>query len=271
MKISSCPKPKIELIDYNTIAFTIDSSYTPDYWIEYGIEGLIQGTTDSVMNEDSTYSVVPNGTLIHVTENPFYLTGLDENTTYTIYTRCDSVIHTCLPATNVRTSYLQSLPFCEDFSSCQNNTIPTGWVNYRDGHYNICDYPYKNSSDQMQFYAYYSSTSQYLIMPSVDIDSIKNIDLYFNMSSNSYNYTSIVVGIMTNQYDVNTFEPIKTFRNTSSNVWEDQHVSFRDYQGNGKFIAFKGINTCNYCGYSWYIDDLKILSCPKPKILLYLT
>ena len=269
LKISSCPKPKIELIDYNTIAFTIDSSYTPNYWIEYGAEGLVQGTTDSVMNEDSTYTVVPNGTLIHVTENPFYLTGLDENTTYTIYTRCDSAIYTCLPATNIRTSHLQSLPYCEDFSSYTDNKPPTGWVNYRDGNYNVNDYPCKNGSAQIQFYAYYSSTSQYLIMPSVDIDSLKNVDLYFNMYSDDHTSKSIVVGVMTNQYDINTFVPIKTLRNTNSYVWEDKHVSFRDYQGDGKFIAFKGVNTCNWCGYSWYIDDLKISSCPQPEIQLY--
>ncbi len=266
LKISSCPKPKIELRDYNTIVFTIDSSYTPDYWIEYGLENFAQGSTDSVMNEDSTYTQVANGTLIHVTENPFSITGLEENTTYTIYTRCDSTIHTCLPATNVRTSYLQSLPYCEDFSSYSNYIIPTGWVNYRDGNYNVNDYPYRTNYAEIRFYGY-SSTTQYFVMPSVDIDSIKNIDLYFDMYSDNYNYTSIVVGVMTNQYDINTFVSIDTLKNTSSFTWQSKHISFKDYQRDGKFIAFKGINTRN-SWYSWYIDDLKISSCPKPKIEL---
>ena len=268
LKISSCPKPKIELRDYNTIVFTIDSSYTPNYWIEYGAEGLVQGSTDSIMNEDSTYTVVPNGTLIHVTENPFYLIGLDENTTYTIYTRCDSAIYTCLPATNIRTSHLQSLPYCEDFSSYSNYTIPTGWVNYRDGNYNVNDYPYRTNYPEIRFYGY-SSTTQYFIMPSVNIDSIKHIDLYFDMYSDNYNYTSIIVGVMTNQYDINTFVPIKTLRNTISSAWQnDYHVSFRNYQGEGRFIAFKGINNSG-SWRSWYIDNLKISSCPTPDVQLY--
>ena len=80
------------------------------------------------MNEDSTYTIVPNGTLIHVTENPFYLTDLDTNTTYSFYTRCDSAIYTCLPSTDIKTLYLpESIPYCENFESYDNNSIPEKW------------------------------------------------------------------------------------------------------------------------------------------------
>ena len=85
------------------------------FYVEYGPTGFAQGT----------------GTVEHIDITPYDI-PLDYETTYDFYFRCDADVPSCSPAQTVTTlTPPLELPYCEDFDSYANNTIPTDWKKYR--------------------------------------------------------------------------------------------------------------------------------------------
>ena len=97
--VSPCPLPDLTVSGARQVKAALPEGTPVDYWMEYGPEGCIQG--------DST------NTLVHVTENPYYITGLQPNTTYNFFARCFEQVPTCAPPTTLTTSEEMSIPYCE--------------------------------------------------------------------------------------------------------------------------------------------------------------
>ena len=276
LRIQSCPRVSVSLSAGATVRFDVDTTLSaPDYYIEYGPQGFTQLTEDTVWNADSTqYTLQPQGTTIHVTSTPFFVTGLDENTTYDFYTRCDSAVSTCFPANRIKTSHILPMPYCENFDSYSSGYYqqPAGWYAYYSNSNNN-QYPYLYNGyyysccNSLYFYNY-SSYLQYIALPDVDIDSIKNVDMFFNMRmwSSAYSYSSMIVGVMDNPTDFSTFTPVDTVTCSDGNNYQEKHVSFNNYVGNGRFIAFRyhSSNGWREC----FVDDVRLQSCPRPSASL---
>ena len=117
----------------------------------------------------------------------------------------------------------------------------------------------------------------YIITPSLDIDQISKYKVKFKAYTTvSYMYTgcgsndyarSIIVGVVTNPYDMSTFTPMKTVENIHYNPYPYE-VYLEDYVcdlngDTGKFVAFYsnfGIQN------QVYLDDIEfelIDSCPR--------
>ena len=275
LQVSACPLPDFTVEGAHQVKATLPAGTEVDYYIEYGTGSFAQFQEDTVWNADSSaYTLQPHGTIIHVTENPYYITGLQPNTTYRFYSRCDSLGTTCLTSTVLTTAQGYSLPYCETFDSYGSgeNNRPTGWYAYN-SYYNdnrrpyVCSWTYISCCRSLYFYNR-GSNWEYTTLPDFEIDSIRNLELYFSMYASSSNTDNmIVVGVMDNQYDYSTFTPVDTVSCTAPGIYQYQHVSLSSYRGRGRFIALQHLITTN----NWrelYIDDLRVNSVPTPSIVL---
>ena len=248
--VSPCPLPDLTVSGARQVKAALPEGTPADYWMEYGPEGCIQG--------DST------NTLVHVTENPYYITGLQPNTTYNFFARCFEQVPTCAPPTTLTTSEEMSIPYCETFDTTPDYQMPTGWTRHNNSNSN---YPRKNYDGIIQFYnsCNYNSSS-YAVMPDVAVDSLRHLDLYFDLYSDR-NQFLMIVGVMDDQNDVNTFVPVDTVQNTATYTWQPVNASLHSYRGTGRFIAFCMVNTTGNCN-SMYIDNLRINDHPTPSVAL---
>ena len=82
----------------------------------------------------------------------------------------------------------------------------------------------------------------------------------------SYSFYTLLVGVMTNPNDPETFEPIAHVDNGTSTAVEYIELDFANYQGEGRYIAFKNVRpTATEFDGDWndihsvnYIDDIKL-------------
>lgn len=245
--ISEYQKPLINLIDATTVLVQHTDDREPDYWIEYGPQGTVQGDE--------------NNTFVHITSDSVLIEHLDPLTTYDFYHHSDSSGVSCFPYTRITTSISLEIPYCDAFDDYPRYSCPTNWVRYmsRSGY----DYPRVNNSSQLEFYCYGNDVCQ-ISTPALDIDSLKNIELYFDMMTSYPQYSKLVIGVMSDINDLSTFVGVDTINNTSSSEWKSKHVSLRTYRGNGKFLTFRMLSTSGW--RSLYIDNLYIQSCPRPSI-----
>ena len=157
-----------------------------------------------------------------------------------------------LPATPGFPSYLNSWYFgsSEDVVTPYVNTGRTSYLE----HYS------KDASFALSFYAthYFENdfmggiktkpyipggSFAYAALPKL-ADDVDVADLYLSFNAVSYEFNSesdlsaIIVGVMTDPYDNMTFEAVDTVRLTDVRFFEEEIVSFENYKGNGKFIAF---------------------------------
>ena len=104
----------------------------------------------------------------------------------------------------------------------------------------------------------------YAVAPELNVDDVSKLQVSFwtinQMSKQVLTFGSdfckIVVGVMTDPSNKNTFVPVDTVEITSVQKFEEVFVSLETYKGNGKFIAFmseikEGTN-------AFVIDDLTI-------------
>ena len=95
-------------------------------------------------------------------------------------------------------------------------------------------------------------------MPAVDTNvSALQMSLYVKQSKAEYR---LVVGVMSDLNDASTFVPVATINNSSTTNMVYHEVSFADYTGNGRYIAFRNTNSAsstNVWGCN-YIDDITL-------------
>ncbi len=127
-----------------------------------------------------------------------------------------------------------------------------------------------NNKNYLQLYDYVSSSGSYVgayaIMPELDVDSISKYQINFwgrSYNSSSYN-NQVIVGVVTDPSDLNTFVAVDTL-NLSKSAWDPYSVGFENYEGDymgemGRNIMFlSDFGTTNYA----YISEISVELIPK--------
>ena len=102
---------------------------------------------------------------------------------------------------------------------------------------------------------------QAIVLPPVDvsIDAINALYLNFWARSSTRNDDPVlIVGVMTNPNDINTFQTVDSvFIDPAIRVWDRYEVSFENYNGNGQYIAIRA-NRPSLADWTATIDDITI-------------
>ena len=251
-----------DILASNITQTTADITWTPGS-TETSWEVLYGESVDFATDVPSTEST-----------NSISLTGLTPNTLYHVYVRgiCDGGDYSTWEEYSFRTECgaIATLPFTEDFDTYGTGTTvyPSCWGKINT--YTSGDRPYVNSTHyagvgSLYFYAS-SGTYNIAITPQFDaaipVNTLQATFMYRASSSTDY----MIVGVMTDPANANTFVPVDTIHpGSSATAWVEKEVLFNGYNGSGQYIAFyngKATTTC----YS-YIDDLfigLIPTCLKP-------
>ena len=182
---------------------------------------------------------------------------------------------------------ITTLPFIENFDGVQGtttgtqNNLPECW-NHLAGTYSaFAGYPivYSNGTNtyahsglnSIRFYTNLSNTDygdQYAILPQIDVNTypINTLQLSFwarqssNSTSNSF---VIIVGVMDNPLDRNTFAAIETITPTDIN-YNNFTVDLNSYAGTGSYIALKVPRNSSSTSNTGYVDDIEVNIAPVP-------
>ncbi len=102
---------------------------------------------------------------------------------------------------------------------------------------------------------------QAIVLPPVDtgIDAINALYLNFWARSSTRNDDPVlIVGVMTNPNDINTFQAVDSvFIDPAVRVWDRYEVSFENYNGDGQYIAIRA-NRPSLADWTATIDDITI-------------
>ena len=213
-------------------------------------------------------------------------------TEYTVYVRanCGTDDYSFWIPVTFRTACgaITTLPYTENFdsstdttsTSASTNNLPNCWNNHNTGtSTRYSGYPivyssstYANSgSNSMRFYTYTTAgtySSQTAILPPIDpnIYPINTLQLVCQVRALSTSYPFIlVVGVMSNSSNINTFTPEDTITVTST-TYSEYTFYFSQYTGQGNRIAIMAPKPTS--GYNYgYVDDIVVEpapSCIKP-------
>ncbi|MBR4738725.1 MAG: gliding motility-associated C-terminal domain-containing protein [Bacteroidales bacterium] len=185
---SSCP-----IIDFtpdgNTIRCHVRNVMTPE---------LILTLTDEDAVEHNYYITTPNYTI----------DGLKPSTTYTARWHCLYMSDGCMPTLEVRTAAIP-VPYCVDFSSGNNTSLPDGWKVIGRSSDNAQSY----SNNQFRFYSSYNYSYspqyhvynthwQYIILPETEEKDNLTVTIYGSMGNTNQ---QMEIGVLTNPNDTSTF------------------------------------------------------------------
>lgn len=128
-----------------------------------------------------------------------------------------------------------------------------------------------------EIYGYTHKYGNYIALP--EVADLSKVLLKFYMkrySSSVENSSRVAVGILTDPYDISTFDTIATFDATSATEYQPFSCAFGDYKGEGKIIAIQAIESANpyesgstsSSGYGWtnvyysnqYLDWINLYS-----------
>ena len=165
-----------------------------------------------------------------------------------------------------------ALPYCENFD---NN--PTGegnmalyWSGYNTFSWDVGRFPYVNGS---VYHSYHNSlcmrswTSNrcYAVFPHFAIDSIQQLNISFYVKREPTEGGMLIVGVLTDSTNINTFIPLDTFLVTQRNVWTPFNFSFRNYRGTAQRGAFLNVRVEGDAG-NLFIDDFVATAWHGPTI-----
>ncbi len=180
------------------------------------------------------------------------LTGLQVGKGYDIKVMgiCADSLYTILSfTTHCGTVAGSSLPYFEDFATTNDRDIPACWAAY-DGD-DASNYPFVQSDDNQDKYLQLYSSSDYnyynlAVLPEMEValDSLEmTLELYTPapimgwFGAMPYSGT-LIVGAMSDPYDLATFEPIDTLTQVVTETWQEFLIDLGSYTGNGHYIAF---------------------------------
>ncbi|MBR1774248.1 MAG: T9SS type A sorting domain-containing protein [Bacteroidales bacterium] len=140
---------------------------------------------------------------------------------------------------------ITTLPYTEDFNSCgvqSSEAIPNCWTRAA-SHLVMWEYPscvtnYSSVTGNFLCFLAYDGDTNIISAPelSEDID-ITKIKVSFLYESSQVGM-EFVVGVMSDPREAETFIPVDTVKATSSLVWKQMSVTFENYEGEGRYIAF---------------------------------
>lgn len=131
---------------------------------------------------------------------------------------------------------------------------------------------YHNGNPSVEFYTGTTTDGAYAIMPQLDVDSIKDYQVNFWGTSWSTSQDKLIVGVVTDPTDLNTFTVIDTVSFAKTPNWTAVTVSFEKYQGDflgnyGKYIMFLSEFGANNDVNITEISVEKIPSCKPVKAI----
>ncbi|MBP5546626.1 MAG: T9SS type A sorting domain-containing protein [Bacteroidales bacterium] len=107
----------------------------------------------------------------------------------------------------------------------------------------------------------YFCNYQAIVLPQVDVNMDPINALYLNFwarSSTRNDDPVLIVGVMTDPNDINTFQTVDSvFIDPAVRVWDRYEVSFESYNGNGQYIALRA-NRPSLADWTATIDDITI-------------
>ena len=164
------------------------------------------------------------------------------------------------------TSAPMDIPFTCDFEDAESGYDafpPDGW------HYSMGYYPfvYENSSyahsgtKSLLVRTYDDANTCYAVLPPVDITNypLNTLQMTFWARCGS-GYSSLNIGVMTDPYDVSTYQSILTDYGGTASVtttYKKFEVFFDQYTGDGQYIVIR-----TYGSTSCYIDDIEVSVSP---------
>ena len=159
-------------------------------------------------------------------------------------------------------------PYEQDFETTNVNGFPSCW----NRHYSFSStpqHPYVASSGGsrvMQFTAQAANSFSMAVTPLLDAD-ISSLQLSFSYQTNNFNDAQFEIGVISNPTDSTTFKSLQTLSLVQYN-WTEQIISFDDYDGSEKYIAFKWTCTSKApASRIIYLDNIKIKTlsaCAEP-------
>ena len=266
----SCPKPT-GLTASNITTTSIDLSWNENgsasnWVVEYGLTGFTQGA----------------GTTVQVQGTPgTTITGLSASTTYDFYVRSDcggGDVSAWTNKVSVATlcDAVTTLPFTENFDNYGTGTAtayPPCWSKYstytNSSALPYCSATHYQGTGSLYLYVATSGTYNMAITPAFD-NSIPVNTLQATFMYRASNSTDrLIVGVMSDPTNPNTFVPVDTiYPASTASTWVEREVNFSHYTGTGQYIVFLNHYTTAAC-YT-YVDNLVIdliPTCPKPSHL----
>ena len=247
----ACPKPfNLSANNVDSISFNVTWSDTSS-----ATSWIVRMIADNQVVYDSVVSA-----------NPVYFTGLNPATQYMVQVAglCTSGDTSDFSSTTTLThcAVITSVPYFQNFEQTEgtsstsvstNNLPPCWWYNNTGTTTLYRGYPivYSSSSyahsgnNSMRFYTYYTVGiygDQTAILPSIDsaMLPLSSLQLSFWMRAHTNTYNSwVVVGVMSDPYDINTFVPVETIYTNNSTTYERHTVLLANYHGRHGRIAIK--------------------------------
>lgn len=288
----------------NLVINTIPNCLEPNNFIVSSVDENSVSFTWNAGNENEwELFVVPAGSSLDsatpttVYDTSITIMGLNSATTYDAYIHavCAGSGYSDYSITQFTTTCppLDSLPFVENFdshpgsTSGTTNNLPPCWNNISGTYSSYAGYPiiYNSStyaasgSNSMRFYtgttSSYAYDDEYAVLPSIDatLYPINTLQITMDIRKNSTSYAdfTLIVGVMSNPTDANTFVPVDTIVQ-SSDTYNEYTVFFSNYTGTGNFIALRAprFTPTNVSYNTGYVDNIVVdlmPSCPAPQNL----
>ena len=281
---NACPMPKPTISDLTTNSVRVSSGLrTSDDWI-------LMVTNSPISDEDLAKEdyVVPRSQIVYLDtldRRSQIVPGLEGQTKYYVYAAalCDAVTQSqwgqltfTTPCPAFAPEDMGTITFSDEegFSTGTSGEMPCWTKGSKTRTASATYQPYVNNSSTymhngnryLYFYDYVSGTSTvnvgaYAIMPALEVDSITKYQVNFwgRGSTTATYHSQIIVGVITDPSDLNTFVPVDTL-NLSHSAWDPYSVGFEkydgDYMGNmGTNIMFlSDFGVTNYA----YISEISV-------------
>lgn len=238
IQIESCPgaiSASASLYRWNQIK--IDAHAVP-FYVEYYPTGTF-------------YQGNPGNTIVKIDSVPFILT-LNPETQYRLHYKCDSLSSSCRSYSDIKTlSAPLDVPSCIDFDTIATETIPQNWTRKA---YNIAVKNNRSHSGTKSLSIPIGSNA-YAITPDVNIDSLKRITMsvwYYTEDPSD----RLVVGVMKDPYDMNTYHPVRTMAPGVAGTWQRGLIEFSSIPNDAYFIVLQAKSNHQPESRSIYVDDI---------------
>ncbi|HQQ21640.1 MAG TPA: fibronectin type III domain-containing protein, partial [Bacteroidales bacterium] len=167
---------------------------------------------------------------------------------------------------------VDSFPYTENFDTygTTTGTFPTCWfrpvLNTSTPYPSIVTAYSVSSPASLRFQSASATVPTYAITPQLDAD-INTLMVTFQLKAENISSSGVMhVGVMSNPYDLTTFELVQIITPTGTS-FEEHEVMFSNttLTGTGNYIAFKHVTNSSI--YYYWLDDVVvdlIPSCPRP-------
>lgn len=283
----ACPLTKPSISELTTSSVRVSSGLrTDDQWV-------LVVTSKAISDANLANNVIPTSGLIArdtVSRRSKEVFGLQGQTKYYVYTAtlCDSVTMSqwssmtfMTPCEAQTPEQIGTITFAasDGFVPGTGGEMPCWTVGSKTQDASSSYIPYVESSsstymhnnkNSLKMYDYVTSSASYVgayaIMPALNVDSISKYQVNFwarGYNSTSYN-SQIIVGVVTDPSDLNTFVAIDTL-NLSKSAWDPFSVGFENYEGDymgdlGTNIMFlSDFGVTNYA----YISEISVELIPR--------